>query len=228
MRNTHYAVRNASGIPMNLFSPPSLDDLIRLLRAWRFWVLGALVGALLSAAIFYIAPPAYRARATVNVDFNLEQAWPQETDRQQFYYLEREARKLEEIAWSDAVMQAVADADGQVTVNELRDDKLQLSQPAEAGWHFYADDADPQRAASLASVWVQAFAEQVRARIGQSEGLNSFIEVEITQVANLPIERSVSLSSYLLAGAVGFLFVSALLILFFAPPRRASTHETPG
>jgi len=85
-----------------LFSPPSLDDLIRLLKAWRFWVLGALTGALLGAATFYIAPPPYRARATVNVDFNLEEAWPDETDRQQFYYLEREARKLEEIAWSDA------------------------------------------------------------------------------------------------------------------------------
>src|SRR3990172_6142052 len=102
-----------------LFSPPSLDDLTRLLRAWRFWMLGALVGALLAAAIYFIAPPPYRARATVNVDFNLEQAWPQETDRRQFYYLEREARKLEEVAWSDAVMQSVADADGRVTVDEL-------------------------------------------------------------------------------------------------------------
>ena len=59
-----------------LFSPPSLDDLIRVLKAWRFWVLGALTGALLGAALFYIAPPPYRARATVNVDFNLEEAWP--------------------------------------------------------------------------------------------------------------------------------------------------------
>ena len=202
---------------MNLFSPPSQDDLIRLLRAWRFWVLGALVGALLAAAIYYVAPPPYRARATVNVDFNLEQAWPQETDRQQFYYLEREARKLEEIAWSDAVMQAVADADGQVTANELRDDKLQLSQPAEAGWHFYADDADPLRAAILASAWARAFAEQALVRVRQSVGLNSFIEIEVTQAASLPYERSVPLSSYLLAGAVGFLFVSAFLILFFAP-----------
>ena len=91
---------------------PSLDDLIRLLKAWRFWVLGALVGALLGAAIFYLAPPPYRARATVNVDFNLEEAWPEETDRQQFYYLERETRKLEEIAWSDDVIQVVADANG--------------------------------------------------------------------------------------------------------------------
>ena len=84
-----------------LFSPPSIDDLIRLLKAWRFWSVGALIGALIGAGLYYIAPPPYRAHATVLVDFNLEQAWPQETDRQQFYYLERETRKLEEIAWSD-------------------------------------------------------------------------------------------------------------------------------
>ncbi|MDQ3005757.1 MAG: hypothetical protein M3R47_10295, partial [Chloroflexota bacterium] len=79
-----------------LFSPPSLDDLIRLLKAWRFWLLGSFIGALIGAAIFYIVPPPYSARATVLVDFNLEEAWPQEADRQQFFYLEREARKLEE------------------------------------------------------------------------------------------------------------------------------------
>ncbi|MFN8385258.1 MAG: hypothetical protein U0V48_00360 [Anaerolineales bacterium] len=38
------------------------------------------------------------ARATVIVDFNLEEVPLQDTDRQYFYYLERETRKLEEIA----------------------------------------------------------------------------------------------------------------------------------
>src|SRR5215211_6018734 len=93
-----------------LFSPPSLDDLIRLLKAWKFWVLGAMVGALIGALIYFIVPPIYRARATVNVDFNLEQAWPQETDRQQFYFLERETRKLEEVAWSDEVIEMIVEA----------------------------------------------------------------------------------------------------------------------
>ena len=89
---------------MPIFSPPSLTDLTRLLKAWKFWVLGAILGALIGAAVYVVAPPPYRARATVVVDFNLEEAFPTDTDRQYFYYLERETRKLEEIAWSDEVM----------------------------------------------------------------------------------------------------------------------------
>jgi uncharacterized protein involved in exopolysaccharide biosynthesis len=54
-----------------ILTSPSLDDLIRLLKAWHFWVLGAIFGALIGAAVYYVAPPPYRARATVNVDFNL-------------------------------------------------------------------------------------------------------------------------------------------------------------
>ena len=106
-----------------LLTPPSLDDLIRLLKAWRFWVLGAILGAMLGAAIYYVVPPPFRAQATVNVDFNLEQAWPQDTDRQQFYYLERESRKLEEIAWSDDVMSQLS-SEFAIPVEDLRGDKL--------------------------------------------------------------------------------------------------------
>jgi hypothetical protein len=193
------------------FSPPSLDDLIRLLKAWRFWVLGALAGALLGAALFYIVPPPYRARATVNVDFNLEEAWPQETDRQQFYYLERETRKLEEIAWSDAVVQSVADASG-IDVSTLRDKVLSLSQPAEAGWHFFADERDPGQAASIASAWALA-----QGYMAAQVGLNSFVRVDATQVKDLPVHRSISLGAYLFSGSVGFLALSALLILFVKP-----------
>lgn len=198
-----------------LFAPPSLDDLIRLLRAWRLWVLAALAGALLGAAAYFLAPPPYRARATVNVDFNLEQAWPQDTDRQYFYYLERETRKLEEVAWSDAVLQAVAEVDGNITVGRLRDGKLQLSQPGEAGWRFYADDPDPARARSLASAWARAFAERAQENIAQSQGLNSFIEVTVTQAAELPAARSVPLAAYLLAGMLGLAFIGAFVFLFF-------------
>jgi len=208
-----------------LFSPPSIDDLIRLLKAWRFWTLGALVGALIGAAIFYVSPPPYSARATVLVDFNLEEAWPQEADRQQFFYLEREARKLEDIALSDDVMQAVADSDGMTTGNELRDKKLKLSQPAEGGWHFYAYDYETRRAQRLASEWALMFAEKVKENVANSAGLNSFIQVDATQIENLPVERSVSLSSYLFAGAISFLFLSSLFVLFFSLPSTLSQKE---
>jgi hypothetical protein len=202
----------------SLFAAPSPDDLIRLLKAWRFWVLGAIVGALVGAAAYYVVPPAYRARATVNVDFNLEQAWPQETDRQQFYYLERETRKLEEIAWSDDVMQSLS-AQFLISVDVLRGVKLELSQPAEGGWHFYAQDRDPQRAGDLAAAWAKIFAEKVRDNIAQSQGLNSFIRVDATQIENLPIQRSISLSTYLLGGSVTFLAISAIAVLFFNKPK---------
>jgi hypothetical protein len=209
---------------MNIFHPPSLDDIIRLLRGWRFWLLAAVLGALLGAAIYFVTPSPYRARATVNVDFNLEQAWPQDTDRQQFYYLERETRKLEEIAWSDAVLQKVADADGEVTVRELREEKLQLSQPAEAGWHFYAEDADAQRAESLASAWVQAFADAAQQNISTQAGLNAAIQLEVTQSADLPNKRSVTLGAYLLAGTLAAWFLGALAVLFFQP-RKSVTRN---
>ena len=203
-----------------LLSPPSIDDVIRLLKAWRFWSVGALVGALLGAAAYYIAPPPYRAHATVLVDFNLEQAWPQETDRQQFYYLERETRKLEEIAWSDTVMDAVMSRNGNiVSTQELRDGKLSLSQPAEGGWHFYADDEIPERAAALASTWTQVFVEQVRLQTGSAEGPGAFIEATQIQTAQRPRDRSNSLSTYLFVGAVVFLALASFIVLFFHKPQ---------
>jgi hypothetical protein len=195
----------------HLLTPPSLDDLIRVLKAWRFWMLGAIFGAILGAAVYYSAPPPFRAQATVNVDFNLEQAWPQDTDRQQFYYLEREVRKLEETAWSDGVMNQLS-FEFSIPVEELRGVKLQLSQPAEAGWHFYADDNDSQIAESLASAWAEAFVAQAQADV-DSGMINKFIRMEVTQSANLPIERRVSLSEYLLAGSISFLTLAVFVLL---------------
>jgi uncharacterized protein involved in exopolysaccharide biosynthesis len=194
-----------------LLSPPSLDDLIRLLKAWRLWVLGALIGSALGAAIYYIAPPPYRAQATVNVDFNFEQAFPTNTDRQDFYYLEREARKMVELAWSDEALSQL-----NAPIQELRDGKLNLSQPAESGWRFYADDHDPQKAEELASAWANAFAEKAQAEI-DAGSLNEFIELEVTQSANLPKERSIPLANYLLAGASGFLLLAVFFVLFVKP-----------
>ena len=201
-----------------LLTSPSLDDLIRLLKAWRFWVLGAILGALIGMAVYYMVPPPFRAQATVNVDFNLEQAWPQDTDRQQFYYLERESRKLEEIAWSDEIMGQLSSRSG-ILIEELRNDKLQLSQPAEAGWHFYADDSDSQIAASLASAWAEAFVQKVQAEI-QAGNINEFVKLEVTQSANLPKERRVPLSGYLLAGSTGFLTLVVFAVLFIKPKNK--------
>jgi capsular polysaccharide biosynthesis protein len=195
-----------------IFTSPTLDDLTRLLKAWRFWVLGAILGALIGAAVYYIAPPPYRAKATVNVDFNLEQAWPQDTDRQQFYYLERESRKLEEIAWSDDVVSQLS-SQFAITNEELRGNALQLSQPAEAGWHFYTDNSDAKTAEAIASAWGNAFAEKVKAEIAAGN-VNEFVKVEVTQSEGLPKKRSIPLSGYLLAGSMGFLTLAVFIILF--------------
>ncbi len=199
-----------------ILAPPAPDDLIKLLRAWRFWLVGALVGALAGAAIYYIVPPPYRARATVNVDFHLEQAWPQNTDREQFYYLERETRKLEEIAMSDTVLEAVAANSGGASLDQLRGGKLILSQPGNGGWHFFAVDRDPRQASALAAAWATAFAEQVQKQVASASagGLEPFITADPVQVDGLVAHRSLSLSLYLLAGALVMLVVAVVVLLF--------------
>lgn len=157
-----------------LLTLPSSDDLTRLLKAWRFWLLAALLGGLLGALIYVIAPPAYRARAVVQIDFNIEEAYKPTQDKQSFYYVEREVRKLEDLAYSDAVIQSVADQVGGVTVNELREGKLLLSQPGEAGWHFFAEDRNPETAKALASAWATAFNDKVKEAASASMALQAF------------------------------------------------------
>lgn len=200
-----------------ILAPPAPEDLIQLLRAWRFWLLAAVVGALAGAALYYISPPPFRARSTVNVDFHLEQAWPQNTDRVQFYYLERETRKLQEIAMSDAVLSAVAAQVEGVTPSQMRDGKLHLSQPGNGGWHFFADDPDSRRAAALASAWALAFVDQVQKRVvaSSTSGLEPYIEASAVQTQNLAAARQLSLSLYLLGGSLALLAFGALSVLFF-------------
>jgi len=231
-------------MPNWLFSPPSLDDFLRLLRAWRFWLLGALLGGLLGAAVYAVFTPPYRARATVVVSFNLEKSWPNTPDNELFYYLERESRKVEDVAWADATLQAVAAQTG-FSLPELRSGKLELSQPRDGGWHFYASDPESAVAAKLASAWAGAFTAQIRQGIETAVALDATrkaletnptdkdllvtvsqleakslaitpeLQVSPSQAQDLPVERKSALGTYALAGAGLSLALSALIILFW-------------
>jgi hypothetical protein len=225
-----------------LLASPSLDDLIRLLHAWRFWVLGALVGGLLGAAVYAVFPPEYRARATVTVDFNLEREWPDDPDSRLFYYLDRESRKLAEVAWADSTLQAVAAKTG-IPVSVLRSGKLELSQPQDGGWHFYASDPQAHVAAGLASTWAEVFSaralEGIQTEVAlaaarkaleanssdpklksavdeltaQSLGITPELQISPVQTKDLPVAPKTGPGTYVLAGAGLFLALCAFLIL---------------
>ncbi|MCX6066870.1 MAG: hypothetical protein NT121_14115 [Chloroflexi bacterium] len=225
-------------------SAPTIDDFIRLLRAWRFWVLGALAGALLGMAVYAIFPPDFRARATVVVSFNMEKAWPVNSDKELFYYLERESRKVEEVAWADETLQQVADQTG-FGLSELRSGKLELSQPKDGGWHFYASDPDAAIAAKLASAWAETFTGKIRTGIvtavqldaarkalasnpgdkdaqaivsqleGKSLAITPELQISLSQSQDLPAARKSGFGTYALASAGILLALGALLILFF-------------
>ena len=107
-------------------------------------------------------------------------------------------------------------------MEELRGEKLQLSQPAEAGWHFYADDADSQTADALASAWAEAFVAKIQAEI-EAGNINEFVKLEATQAKNLPKKRSIPLSGYLLAGSIGFLTLAVFAVLFVSPKNKWKT-----
>lgn len=163
-----------------ILQTPSVDDFILVLKAWRLWLLAALVGALLGFAFQTLFPPGYRAQATVNVDHNLELAWPDASkERDLMTYLSRETQKLEELAMDDATLQMVVDENPGTSISMLRDGVLKLSQPGEGGWHFWADDPDPQRAESLAASWAAAFYDR------SLEGVKTAIQLQAAQAAML-------------------------------------------
>ena len=103
------------------------------------------------------------------------------------------------------------------SISDLREQVLALSQPAEAGWHFYAKDRDPETAAKLASTWAEAFVKAARLEIASQSGLNMFIRVETTQVMEVPLSRSVPLWTYLLSGSASVLIVMVGFLLFMKP-----------
>jgi capsular polysaccharide biosynthesis protein len=219
-RNRERRPRRSIAGSRGLFAKPSLEDLVVLLQAWRFWILAGLIGALLGYVIFTASPPPFRARATVNVDFHMEQAWPENTDREQFYYLERETRKLVEIAMSDQVLGQVARNVGGVSVHELRGDALGLEQPGSGGWHFYADDQDPENAQRLAAEWATIFAAQVRSEVeaANTTGPEAFITADLVQAEGLVVQRRQSVGIYMLVGAGLLLVLSAIAILALGIP----------
>ena len=234
-----------------LFASSSVDDLIELLQAWRFWLLSGLIGALIGGAVYFIFPPDFRARATIIVDFNMEQAWPVDSDRELFYYLDREARKLEEVAKSDETFAMVAEKVDDVTVSELRDGILELSEPADGGWHFYANDPSPARAEQLASIWAETFTSEVQSGIktavaldaarkaleanpteseildyvakleSESLGITPELQISVSQVNDLNPQRRAGMGTYIFAGALSFMVLSALWVLLFGMGRRA-------
>lgn len=156
-----------------LTTPITTDPIAEFLGAWRLWLLGAALGALVAWAAFAFFPPDYRAHATVVVDNNLEEAWQFFPDRQLFQFLQRETERLEQLAWSDDVMETVEAAGLGLSVEDLRSHVLQLSQPSDGGWHFYADDADSATAQELAATWAGAFVEAARAAVDASPELQA-------------------------------------------------------
>jgi hypothetical protein len=50
--------------------------------------------------------------------------------------------------------------------------------------------------------------------------LNAFIETNLTRIALAPLERSRSASLYIFVGAVMFLMIGSIVILFFGRPER--------
>lgn len=180
--------------------------------AWRVWVAGAALGAIVAAIIYVIAPPQYRAQATVLVDQNVEQALPPDTSNTQIYvYLQRETDKLIVVTWADSTLAVVSNQTG-IPVAALRDGRLQLSQSGDGGWHFFADAPDAATAAEIASAWAQSFYSALQDR---GPGVSPFLQTSLSQVDNLPVQRKVPLGVFVFSGGLIGAMLLAFLLLFF-------------
>lgn len=194
-----------------ILRPPDSNDLVRLFSAWRIWMVGAILGAAVASVLYLVVPPRYRAQATVLVDQHVEQVIPQEqSDLQRFNYLQRETDKLVGIAWADQTLTRVSKQTG-LTLAQLRDGRLILSQPADGSWHFLADAPNPTDASSLASAWAGAFVAEIQSK---PPGVSSLLEVNFTGQKDLPISRVTPLGIYVFSGSLLGVILLALGVLF--------------
>ncbi len=183
-----------------------------MLMAWRVWVAGAVLGAVVAAIIFVIAPPQYRAQATVLVDQNVEQAVPPNTSGSDiFIYLQRETDKLIVIAWADSTLDVVSNKTG-IPARALRDGRLHLSQTGDGGWHFFADAPDGMTASEIASAWAKSFYGALQDR---GPGVSPFLQTRLGQVDDLPVQRKIPLVVFTFSGAIIGATLLAFLLLFF-------------
>lgn len=205
-----------------LLRQPSANDLFGLLTAWRVWLAGAALGALLAAGLYLLALPPYRAQATVIVDHNVENVLGEErSDRDLNYYLQRETDKLVLLAYADATLSPVA-ALSVLPLDVLRQDVLTLSQPGDGGWHFYADAPTPEQARAWAAAWAASFVERARAESGRASTpdadnpavISPYLALELAQANGLPVQRAVPLGGYMLAGSLVGAALLALFVLF--------------
>lgn len=234
------------------FRSPASEDVISILQAWRFWLLLTLLGALLGYLFYQVFPPPFRAQATVNVNQNLEQAWPDATtERDLMTYLSRETQKLVHVTWADETLSLVVKEISTTSLESLRSGILQLSQPADGAWHFWAYDHDPQVASRLASAWARAFYEQTLQGVDiaiqiqsaqtllqqspsdelemhlkeleeKSLGISPFLQVTYSQEQQLPVRRTYESGTAVLVGAGLAWLITTLGLLFIGKKERAS------
>lgn len=195
-----------------LLNSPSFEDFLRLLAAWRLWLVGAFLGGLTATLAYFISPPPYRAQATLLVDYNVENVIPRlEYDSNRFYYLQQENDKLIQVAWSDGVLESVSSRTG-VPVPDLRAGILNLSQPGDGGWHLMAESPDPQEAASLAAAWAFVFYEALQEG---GAGISPVMESSLVQGDDPTVTRSIPMGAYIFFGSLAGAVSLAILTLFF-------------
>ena len=139
---------------------------------WKFWLMLMLLGALIGGLLSLVAPLSFTSKAIVVVDMNAEETWKGSPDNEIFYYLERESRKLEEVAWSDQTLEEVALATG-IETDQLRNGVLELTHPKDGGWHFFATDSDPQKAQQIAQAWASSFTQAAMEGVITAEKLTA-------------------------------------------------------